>query len=97
VRTSIEIHEHRRIAARGNDPVGDRRLLEFVTSQKLGSFAAFDAVFSIENIGRPAVGIAHGARVRQGFDLLRSLLAIVAVADSAYNWPADCSQLDATA
>jgi hypothetical protein len=93
----IEIDEHRRIAAGGDNPVRHRSFLELVTPKTLGSLAALDPVFSIENICRPAIGIAYGGRIRQGFDLLRSPLAVVAIADATHDGLADSPELDATA
>jgi hypothetical protein len=91
VRASIEVHEHRRIAACGDNPIRDRSLLKLITSQKFGPLGALDAVFSIEDVGRPAIGIAHGPGIWQGFDQISSLPAVVAIADTAYDRPAELS------
>ena len=59
---------------------------------------ALDAINTlILAIPGTAIGIAYGARVWQSFDLFRSLLAVVAIADAAHDWPAECFEFDATA
>lgn len=97
VRASIEIHEHRRIATRRDNPVGRRCVLELVRPEQLGSTRAFEPVFSIEHISRPAVGIAHGRRIRESFDLSCALPAVVAITGGANDRPAECLERDAAA
>ena len=97
VRTPIEIHEHRRIAAGGDNPVGDRTFLELMAFQQFGPLGARDAVFSIEDVWGAAIGIAYGASIRQSLDLISSLPAVVAIADTAHDRPAERFELDAAA
>src|SRR5262245_34426114 len=65
--------------------------------QQFGSFGAFEPVFSIEDIGRPAVGTAYRAGIWESFDLSCSLLAIVAITGGADNRLAERFEFDATA
>jgi hypothetical protein len=95
--TSIEVHEHRRIAARGDNPICDRGFLKLVAPQQFGSFGTLNAVFSIEDVSGAAIGIAYGASIWQRFDLISSLLAVVAIADTAHDRPAERFEFDATA
>jgi hypothetical protein len=62
-----------------------------------GSLRAFDAIFSEEDVCRPTVASADGARVRQSFDLIGSFLAIVAIADSADDRRAERLEFDVAA
>jgi len=95
--TSIEVHEHRRIAARGDNPICDRSFLKLIAPQQFGSFGALDAVLSIEHVCGAAIGIAYGAGIWQSLDLTGPLLAVVAVADTAHDRPAERFEFDATA
>jgi hypothetical protein len=95
--TSIEVHEHRRIAARGDNPICDRSFLKLIAPQQFNSFGALDAVFSIENVCGATIGIAYGASIRQRFDLISSLPAVFAIADIAHDRPAERFEFDATA
>src|SRR3982074_1736933 len=97
MRTSIEVHEHCRIAASGDNPNFDRSFLKLMTPQQFGAFGALDAVLSIEDVCGAAVGIAYGACTWQSFDLISSLLAVVAVADIAHDRPAERFEFDAPA
>ncbi len=54
-------------------------------------------VFSIEDVGGAAIGIAYGASIWQSFDLIRALPAVVAIADTAHDRPAERFEFDATA
>ncbi|MGO8915867.1 MAG: hypothetical protein ACLQJR_08170 [Stellaceae bacterium] len=95
--TSIEVHEHRRIAARGDNPIRDRSFVKLVALQQFGSFGTLDAVFSIEDVCGAAIGIAYGAGIWQSFDLISSLLTVFAIALTAHNRPAERFEFDATA
>jgi hypothetical protein len=95
--TSIEVHEHRRTAARGDNPICDRSFLKLITPQQFGAFRALDAILSIEDVCGAAVGIAYGASIWQSFDLVSSLPAVFAIADSAHDRPAERFEFDATA
>lgn len=97
VRTSVEVHEHRRIVARGDNPVCDRGFIKLITLQQFGSLGALDAVLSIEDVCGAAIGIAHGATIWQRFDLISCLLTVLAIADTAHDRPAECCEFDATA
>lgn len=97
MRAFVEIHEHRRVATRGDNPVSPRSFLEFVRPEQFGSLGAFEAVFSIEDIGRPAIGIAYRAGIGESFDLIRALLAVVAITGSAGDRPAERLEFDAAA
>src|ERR1700733_15654144 len=97
VRTSIEVHEHCRIAASGDNPICDRSFLELITLQQFGALGALDAVLSIEDVCGAAIGIAYGACTWQSFDLIRSLPAVVAIADIAHERSAERFEFDATA
>ena len=91
--TSIEVYEHRRIAARGDNPICDRSFLKLIAPQQFGSFGALDAVLSIEDVCGAAIGIAYGAGIWQSLDLTGPLLAVVAVADT---WSFRCSTRNGT-
>jgi len=95
--TFIEVHEHRRIAAPGDNPVCDRRLLKLVARQQLGSFGTLDAVLSKEDVCGAAVGIAYGAGIWQRFDLIGSRPAVFAIADSAHDRSAERFEFDGAA
>jgi hypothetical protein len=95
--TSIEVHEHRGIAARGNNPICGRSFLELVAPEQFYSFATLDAVFSIKDVCGAPIGIANGAGVWQRFDLITSLLAVFAIAHTAHDRPAERFEFDATA
>ena len=95
--TFIEVHEHSRIAARGDNPICDRSFLKLITSQQFGSLGALDAVSSIEDVCGAAIGVAYGSSTWQRFDLITSPLAVAAIADIAHDRPAERFEVDATA
>ena len=94
---SIVVHEHRRIATRGYDPVCDLGFLELISPEEFGSLGALDAVFSIEYVSRSAIGIAYSARIWQSFDLISPLPAVVAITHIARDRTAERFEFDATA
>ena len=97
VRTSIEIHEQRRIAAGGDNPVGDRTFLKLIALKQFGSLGARNAVFSIEDVCGAAIGVTDGAGIRQRFDPIGSLAAVIAITNAAHDRPAERCELNGAA
>ena len=93
----IEPHQHCRIAARRDDSIRFRILLERVVLEEFTALRVRYTILAIHDVRGSTVRFAHGRRTRQRFDMTRTLLAGVAVTSDAHDRSARKRQRDSSA
>jgi hypothetical protein len=92
-----EVEEHRRIAARGNDPSGRGIGLEPMLFEQLLPHHTLHTILSIENEACSTVRIEHGRGGGQLLEPPSGFLAACAIAGAGQNRLPNCLELDLAA
>jgi hypothetical protein len=95
--TGRVFQEHGGVAARRHHPLCRRALFDFIAYQQLLAGRTSESVVAVGQQWSSTVDVAEARRIRKRLNITGAFLAIVAIANQAYDWRADSLTLNAPA